>query len=82
MAAQNLALRAKALGRLPGYGLISARISLQLKQPNVEVAMFARNLADKKYLVRTFADTYTSLGLATAFAGEPRTYGAEVTFRF
>src|SRR3546814_11241392 len=35
----------------------------------MEFAIFGRNLANKKYLTRSFADLYRSLGIATQFSG-------------
>jgi len=70
------------LGRIPGYGLINGRISYKVENPNVEISIFARNLANKKYLTRRFSDLYRSLGIATEFSGESRTYGLGMTWRF
>ena len=71
------------LTRLPGYGLLNARIGLQLQSPNAEVFLFARNLTAKKYTSRVFADLYTQgLGFVQRTVGDPFTFGGGVTFRF
>src|SRR3546814_8871986 len=57
------------LGRIPGYGLVNGRIAYKIDNPNMEFAIFGRNLANKKYLTRSFADLYRSLGIATEFSG-------------
>ncbi|KMS53075.1 MULTISPECIES: TonB-dependent receptor [Sphingobium] len=70
------------LGRVPGYGIFNGRIAFQLENPNVEIAVYGRNIGDKKYLLRRFPDLYRTLGIAAAYVGQPGTYGVETTFRF
>lgn len=71
------------LTRIKGYGLLNARIALQLDQPDVELALFAKNLTDEEYATRVFSDVYSvGLGFASEFIGEPRTYGVALTYRF
>jgi iron complex outermembrane receptor protein len=70
------------LGRIPGYGLVNGRIAYKLESPDIEVSIFARNLANKKFLTRRFSDVYRSLGIATEFAGESRTWGLGLMWRF
>jgi iron complex outermembrane receptor protein len=69
-------------GVIPAYGLFSARISTTLDNPNMEIALWARNIGQKHYYKSVFAGLYQSLGAATGAIGEPRTYGATVSFRF
>lgn len=72
-----------ALTHQPGYGLLNGRAGLQLKNPNVEVFVFARNILDKQYTSRVFADLYTQgLGFIQRTVGDPQTFGAGVTVRF
>jgi iron complex outermembrane recepter protein len=72
-----------ALTRIKGYGLLNGRIGLQLNDPNVELFMFARNILDKKYTTRVFADLYTQgLGFVQRTVGDPFTIGGGVTVRF
>ena len=46
-----------------------------------EVLGFVRNFMDKTYKIQSF-DVTSSNGLLLDVYGEPRTYGAAVTFRF
>src|SRR3546814_4448135 len=62
--------------------LVNGRIAYKIDNPNMEFAIFGRNLANKKYLTRSFADLYRSLGIATEFSGESRTWGLSLTWRF
>lgn len=72
-----------ALTRIPGYGLLNGRVGLQLDNPNVELFLFARNLLDKKYTSRVFADLYTQgLGFIQRTVGDPFAFGGGVTIRF
>jgi iron complex outermembrane receptor protein len=71
-----------ALGKIPGYGLFSGRVAYQLPNPNVEIAVYGRNIANKKYIVRRFPDLYRTLGISEEYAGYPGTYGVELTVKF
>lgn len=71
------------LTRMNGYGLLNGRIGIQLNEPNAEIFLFARNLLDKKYASRVYADLYTQgLGFIQRTVGDPFTFGGGVTFRF
>ncbi|MDB5425801.1 MAG: TonB-dependent receptor [Phenylobacterium sp.] len=71
------------LTRLNHYGLLNARVSLLLENPNIELSVFAKNLTQKKYASRVFSDVYSAgIGMAVEFDGEPRTYGVAATYRF
>jgi iron complex outermembrane recepter protein len=72
---------ANQLGVIPAYGLFNARIALNIAKPDLEVALWGRNLADKHYFTQQF-DSYTGLGTAVDFQGDPRTYGVTVKYRF
>jgi iron complex outermembrane recepter protein len=69
------------LGTIPSYGLMSARMTLQLDHPDLEFALWGRNLLNTQYYVQQF-DSYASLGTSENFQGDPRTYGGTVTYRF
>ncbi|MBB4631984.1 TonB-dependent receptor [Sphingosinicella soli] len=66
---------------MAGYGLISTRVSYAMDS-GLELAVFARNLANKKY------DDYKEdlvpfgLGLVNQQSAPPRRYGIEATYRF
>nr|WP_303695049.1 TonB-dependent receptor [Brevundimonas subvibrioides] len=69
--------------RTPGYGLLNARFAVEFDAQNVELAIYGKNLTGEEYNTRQFADVYAAgLGFATAFIGEPTTYGASLTKRF
>ncbi len=71
-----------ALTRIDGYGLLNARGTLTIDQPNIELSIWGRNILGKKYYTRSFSDLYTSLGVAVSFIGEPAVYGVTATVRF
>ncbi|WP_232455607.1 TonB-dependent receptor [Sphingomonas sp. KC8] len=62
------------------YGLLDARLTLSdipIGVGNWRLSAFGRNLTDAKYYVAHF-----SAGLPSAFYGQPRTYGLELTFEY
>ena len=63
----------------PAYWLVNARASLSNQQGAWEVAAWVRNLADERYFGQIFRSA-TAAALS-AIAGNPRTYGIEVTLR-
>jgi iron complex outermembrane receptor protein len=63
------------------YGLLNGRAALTLDNKNVTIAMWGKNLLNKKYFNYAL-DLTQSLGYATAWGNAPRTFGGEVTFRF
>jgi iron complex outermembrane receptor protein len=67
---------------IPSYGLLNARIAYQFNDPNIEVAIYGRNLTGKEYISRLLPVEGTALGFTSYTPGDPRTYGASVTFRF
>ena len=79
---EALSARLQATARIPSYGLANARIAYEFTKPNVEVALYARNLTSKKYTTRLLAVQGTALGFTSYMPGDPRTYGASATFRF
>lgn len=70
------------LQKTPSYGLINGRISLHLDKPDIDIALFGRNLTKKKYSVHNTADFYTSFGYSLDYTGDPRTYGVSVAVAF
>jgi iron complex outermembrane receptor protein len=67
-------------GTQKAYGLLSARIGLNIDDWDAEIALFGRNLLDKEYY--SGAIRFQALGFANGFTGEPRTYGIQFTKRF
>lgn len=72
---------ANKYGVLDGYGLLNMRAGLDLDSPNIELALFARNIAKKKYY-SGLSNFLNSFGVASATQGEPRTYGISVGYRW
>src|SRR3546814_12076806 len=67
----------------PGYGLLSARISLEnIGGTNLSAAVFGTNLTDEASPLagETFYDA--PFGFHSVTFGEPRAYGVELSFRF
>jgi iron complex outermembrane receptor protein len=82
-ATQAIYAAANDITRTPGYGLLNARVAVEFDAQNVELAIYGKNLTGEEYNTRQFADVYSAgLGFATAFVGEPTTYGASLTKRF
>ena len=70
------------LSKMPSYGLLDGRIALTEiglgGSATAELALWGRNLADKKYLVSAI-----NLGVLTIVQyGDPRTVGGELRIRF
>ena len=68
--------------RLPGYALVSARLSWDdIMGTGLSAAGFVKNLGNKGYFVGG-TPLGSALGHNAAGVGEPRTYGMELGFRF
>jgi iron complex outermembrane receptor protein len=80
---QNPAVYAEQnrLGTLPGYGLINGRVAVNFGNPDLEVAVFVRNLTGKQYYTGSFVN-WVSLGEAVYNHGPPRMYGVTTTWRW
>jgi iron complex outermembrane receptor protein len=63
---------------LPGYGVVDARLGWRPRGGRFEVALWARNLTDARYLTNRVRDF---LGTQTVSRGDPRTLGLEVSAR-
>jgi outer membrane receptor protein involved in Fe transport len=64
-----------------GYALVSARLGYGLAGGKYRAEVFVENLFDKKY-IKDAGNSGDALGLPTFIAGEPRTYGIQLTGRF
>lgn len=62
------------------FALVNARAALQMSDPNLELALFCQNCANKAYVNST--SDLLIIGHATGNPGQPRTWGAEITWRF
>lgn len=68
--------------QLGGYHNISMRFNWKdIMQSNVSAAFFVRNLTGNTYYISGYA-LGASNGVNTAYPGEPRTFGAEVSYKF
>jgi iron complex outermembrane recepter protein len=66
---------------MDSYSIVNAKIDLDLHNSGLSFSIWGRNLTEEKYVSRA-QDFYLGLGVATNFVGDPRTYGATVTYRF
>ena len=71
----------KSWTTIQGYGLLNLRISKTFEKPSMNVALFVKNLTDKRYGT-TVLDFSGSLGYVLTAPGDPRIIGAEVSFDF
>ena len=64
-----------------GYNLIHARLSYDFLDDRAQIALWGRNLTDEAYFnfVSPFVSTFGNL---VRYYGTPRTYGAELSYRF
>ena len=63
---------------LPGYGLLSARLTLgeiPVGGGKLSVSLWSKNLADRAYL-------YVNSGAGAVAFGEPRSFGANLTYAY
>lgn len=73
--------RANELGIIPGYGLLNGRIALRLDDPALEIAIWARNLGNRRYL-NMLSNFYSAFGPVIGYPGAPRTFGGTMTFNW
>ncbi|WP_156457986.1 TonB-dependent receptor [Sphingomonas sp. Leaf412] len=66
---------------IKGYGLVNGQVSFTLRDPDVELALWGKNMTGTKWFTNVF-DSYNGLGATVQFQGAPSTYGATATFRF
>jgi iron complex outermembrane recepter protein len=72
---------ANALNKTPAFGLLNARVTFNLSKPDLELSLWGRNLTQRQYLTYEF-NSYTGLGTAVGYQGDPRTYGATIKYKF
>jgi iron complex outermembrane receptor protein len=64
------------------YGLLNGRAEVNFGEA-LSLAVWGKNLTNKNYFTYNLDVTApTSFGYASSWGGEPRTWGAEVTYRF
>jgi len=64
-----------------GYNLLNARLSYAFFDDHAQVALWAKNLADQEYIFYS-TPTVSTFGTVVNFTGLPRTFGAEISYRF
>ena len=64
-----------------GYALVSARLGYGFLGGKYRAELFVENAFDKKY-IKDAGNSGDALGLPTFIAGEPRTYGIQLTAKF
>jgi iron complex outermembrane receptor protein len=79
-ATQAIWNEANRLGVIPGYGILSGRVSLAMTN-NLEIALQGRNLTNTHYYQQQF-DNYVGLGASINYLGDPRTYGVSLRYKF
>lgn len=66
---------------MPAHTLVNARVTWSDINDNWSVALWVKNLTDKK--IKTYAfDLREDFGILENMRGMPRTFGAEVAYRF
>jgi iron complex outermembrane receptor protein len=72
---------ADEFGKIDSYGLLNGSISFNF-DGGVSISLWGNNLLDEEYFTRSYGDFYTTLGVSSAFASDPRTYGIKVKYSF
>lgn len=67
-------------GTQPAYDLLHARVSYDFLEDRAQVALWGRNLTDQSYF--DFAFNLLPAGTLTRYYQLPRTFGAELSYRF
>jgi iron complex outermembrane receptor protein len=66
-----------------GYGLVDARLDWrEVAHSHVDLGLFVKNLTNKVYAINILDETATPLAYASVAYGDPRTYGAQIRYRF
>jgi iron complex outermembrane receptor protein len=69
---------AASAARQDSYGLLNAAVAVRPPHGGLEIRLWGRNLADRRYLERAFESVY----YVSAAPGDPRTYGLSLAYRF
>jgi iron complex outermembrane receptor protein len=63
-----------------GYGVVHLRAAYSVLEGRADLALWARNVFNKAYLME--ADSIETFGYLQYWYGTPRTFGAELTYKF
>ncbi len=66
---------------IKAYGLLNGRVAVNIADPNIEIAVWGKNLLNQAWFTNVF-NNYTGLGATEQYQGAPRTIGATATYRF
>ena len=79
---QNLAPAAKNISQVtqPSFGLLNARVALDIPDQQMTLAVFGKNILDEKYLVNVLS--LEAIGYNRGGTGEPFTFGVEFSKNF
>lgn len=78
---QQAMLEEQAFHAIPDYGLVSALVRLRTQDETMEFSLWGKNLADEEYYTGV-SNFYSAFGSATWYWGNPRTWGASVTYNW
>jgi iron complex outermembrane receptor protein len=65
-----------------GFGLLDARLSYDFNEDRTQVALWAKNLTDEEYFGQVLASATSTIGHMVRYYERPRTFGAEIMYRF
>jgi len=77
---QGAYLSSGSLGYSQAGGTANGRITLHLEAPNIDLAVYARNLFDKRFFIQVI--DLSSLGYLSGFRNPPRQVGVEISKKF
>ncbi len=69
-------------GSQPSLNLFNARLSYSFLEDRAQIALWGLNLSDELYYANFLTATVNTFGNAIASYAPPRTYGAELSYRF
>jgi iron complex outermembrane receptor protein len=69
---------AASAARQDSYGLLNAGVAIRPPHGGLEIRLWGRNLAERRYVERAFESVY----YVSAAPGDPRTYGLSLAYRF
>jgi outer membrane receptor protein involved in Fe transport len=64
-----------------GYGLLNARLALEVPKYGTTLEFWGKNLTDRKYLTGA-TDLTSALGVGIAYLSDPLTFGFDIIQRF
>ncbi|XQW83438.1 TonB-dependent receptor [Thalassotalea piscium] len=68
------------LGSTNAYTLINSRVSFTNNEGNISVSLWGKNLSDEQYTTGSLL--IEGLGIGAVYTNLPRSYGADLTYRF